>query len=127
VLAGIFLFNTSQLPNRKFVALARQTARARSIPLRDELIVIYGDDGAEIQKGNGGALTITLVIPTRYTNGLQRSDQPYGLRTHRGVMLRSPAININDAGDLANRHDVYRVEPLRRLLQRLRVFRASGV
>ena len=47
---GIFLFNTSQLPNRKFVALSRQTAREKAIPLQDELIGIYGDDGAEIQK-----------------------------------------------------------------------------
>jgi endoglucanase len=66
---GIFLFNSSQLPNRKFVTLARQTAREKSIPLQDELIVIYGDDGAEIQKSNGGVPTITLVVPTRYTHG----------------------------------------------------------
>ena len=74
---GIFLFNTSQLPNRKFVALVRQAAREKSIPLQDELIVIYGDDGAEIQKSNGGAPTITLVVPTRYTHG------------HNGVINRS--------------------------------------
>lgn len=65
---GIFLFNSSQLPNRKFVALARQTAREKSVPLQDELIVGYGDDGAEIQKSNGGAPTITLTVPTRYTH-----------------------------------------------------------
>lgn len=65
---GIFLFNSSQLPNRKFVALVRQTAREKSIPLQDELIVVYGDDAAEIQKSNGGVPTITLVVPTRYTH-----------------------------------------------------------
>jgi endoglucanase len=74
---GIFLFNSSQLPNRKFVALARQTAREKSIPLQDELVVGYGDDAAEIQKSNGGAPTITLVIPTRYTHG------------HNGVINRA--------------------------------------
>jgi putative aminopeptidase FrvX len=74
---GIFLFNSSQLPNRKFVELARQTAKERSIPLQDELIVIYGDDAAEIQKSNGGAPTITLVVPTRYTHG------------HNGVINRA--------------------------------------
>jgi len=74
---GILLFNISQLPNRKFVALARQTAREKSIPLQDELILIYGDDGAEIQKSDGGAPTITLVIPTRYTHG------------HNGVINRT--------------------------------------
>jgi len=45
---------TSQLPNRKFVALSRQTAREKDIPLQDELIVIYGDDAAEIQSNGRG-------------------------------------------------------------------------
>jgi len=31
---GLFLFNTNQLPNRKFVALARQTARENRFPCR---------------------------------------------------------------------------------------------
>jgi putative aminopeptidase FrvX len=66
---GIFLYNTSELPNHKFVTLARQTAHEKSIPLQDELIVIYGDDAAEIQKSNGGVPTITIVVPTRYTHG----------------------------------------------------------
>jgi len=65
---GLFLFNSSQLPNRKFVSLARQTAREKSIPLQDEFVVGYGDDAAEIQKSNGGAPTITLVVPVRYTH-----------------------------------------------------------
>jgi endoglucanase len=65
---GLFLFNSSQLPNRKFVALARQTAKEKSIPLQDEFVVGYGDDAAEIQKSNGGAPTITLVVPVRYTH-----------------------------------------------------------
>jgi putative aminopeptidase FrvX len=66
---GIFLYNTSELPNHKFVTLVRQTAHEKSIPLQDELIVIYGDDAAEIQKSNGGVPTITIVVPTRYTHG----------------------------------------------------------
>jgi putative aminopeptidase FrvX len=66
---GIFLYNTSELPNHKFVSLVRQTAHEKSIPLQDELIVIYGDDAAEIQKSNGGVPTVTIVVPTRYTHG----------------------------------------------------------
>ena len=66
---GIFLYNTSELPNHKFVTLVRQTSHEKSIPLQDELIVIYGDDAAEIQKSNGGVPTITIVVPTRYTHG----------------------------------------------------------
>jgi putative aminopeptidase FrvX len=74
---GIFLYNTSELPNHKFVALVRQTAHEKSIPLQDELIVIYGDDAAEIQKSNGGVPTITIVVPTRYTHG------------HNGIISRA--------------------------------------
>lgn len=74
---GLFLYNSSQLPNRKFVALARRTAAEKSIPLQDELVVGYGDDAAEIQKSNGGAPTITLVVPTRYTHA------------HNGVINRA--------------------------------------
>jgi len=47
---GIFLYNTSELPNHKFVSLVRQTAHEKSIPLQDELIVIYGDDAAETHR-----------------------------------------------------------------------------
>src|SRR5581483_9008097 len=31
---GIFLFDSSALPNRRFVALVKETARARGIPLQ---------------------------------------------------------------------------------------------
>jgi len=65
---GMFLYNTSQQPNRKFVALTRQTAKEKSIPLQEELVIGYGDDAAEIQKSNGGVPTVTLVVPTRYTH-----------------------------------------------------------
>ena len=65
---GLFLYNSSQQPNRKFVALARQTTKEKGIPLQEELVIGYGDDAAEIQKSNGGVPTITLVIPTRYTH-----------------------------------------------------------
>ena len=74
---GIFLYNGSELPNRKFLALARQTAAEKNIPLQDELIQGYGDDGAEIQKNRGGAPTITLLVPTRYTH------------THNGIINRA--------------------------------------
>ncbi|HLV86368.1 MAG TPA: M42 family metallopeptidase [Candidatus Sulfotelmatobacter sp.] len=74
---GIFLFNSSEQPSRKFVALARETAHQKSIPLQEELVLNYGDDAVEIQKANGGVPTITLTVPTRYThahNGIINRD-----------------------------------------------------
>ncbi|HET9741291.1 MAG TPA: M42 family metallopeptidase [Terriglobales bacterium] len=65
---GIFVYNGSELPNRKLYALVQDVARAQNIPLQPELVQGYGDDSAEIQKSNGGVPTILLSVPTRYTH-----------------------------------------------------------
>lgn len=73
---AIFLYDSSELPNVKFVALVKQTAKEKTIPLQTDLIQGYGDDSAEIQKSNGGAPTVNLVVPVRYTH------------SHNGIMNR---------------------------------------
>jgi putative aminopeptidase FrvX len=73
---AIFLYDSSELPNLKFVALVKQTAKEKAIPLQTDLIQGYGDDSAEIQKSNGGAPTVNLVVPVRYTH------------SHNGIMNR---------------------------------------
>lgn len=73
---GVFLYDASELPNRKFVAFVRQTAAAKNIPLQYDLVTGYGDDSAEIQKSNGGVPTVNLVVPVRYTHA------------HNGIMNR---------------------------------------
>jgi endoglucanase len=73
---GIFLFDSSELPNRKFLAFVKETATAKAIPLQYDLVVGYGDDSAEIQKSNGGVPTVNLVVPVRYTHA------------HNGIMNR---------------------------------------
>ncbi|HKV93918.1 MAG TPA: M42 family metallopeptidase [Candidatus Angelobacter sp.] len=73
---AIFLYDSSELPNQKFVSLFRQTAREKSIPLQTDVIQGYGDDSAEIQKSNGGAPTVNLAVPVRYTH------------SHNGIMNR---------------------------------------
>ena len=73
---GMFLFDTSELPNRKLVAFVKQTAAAQNIPLQLDLVAGYGDDSAELQKSNGGVPTVNLVIPLRYTHA------------HNGIMNR---------------------------------------
>jgi len=65
---GIFLYDSSALPNRKFVAMIKRTAAAKNIPLQADLVQGYGDDSAEIQTLNGGAPTVNLVVPARYTH-----------------------------------------------------------
>jgi putative aminopeptidase FrvX len=73
---GIFLFDSSALPNRRLTQLVKQTAADRQIPLQADLVQGYGDDSAEIQRSNGGVPTVNLVVPIRYTHA------------HNGVMNR---------------------------------------
>ena len=73
---GIFLYDSSALPNRKLVAFTRETASAKGIPLQSDLVQGYGDDSAELQKAVGGVPTVNLVVPVRYTHA------------HNGIMNR---------------------------------------
>jgi endoglucanase len=73
---GLFLYNNSELPNRRFVQYVRDAAAARKIPLQLDLVTGYGDDSAEIQKSNGGVPTVCLLTPVRYTHA------------HNGIMNR---------------------------------------
>jgi len=65
---GIFLYDSSALPNRKLVELVKETAHAAGIPLQTDLVQGYGDDSSEIQKTAGGVPTVNLVVPVRFTH-----------------------------------------------------------
>lgn len=65
---GMFLYDSSALPNRRLVQLVKETAAAKGIPLQLDLVQGYGDDSAEMQTVGGGAPTVNLVVPARYTH-----------------------------------------------------------
>jgi len=65
---GLFLYDSSALPNRRFVKLVRETSSALKLPLQVDLVQGYGDDSAELQKALGGVPTVNLVVPVRYTH-----------------------------------------------------------
>ena len=65
---GIFLYDSSTIPNRKMVRLVRDTAAAKGIALQADLVQGYGDDTAAIQATSGGVPTVNLVVPARYTH-----------------------------------------------------------
>jgi putative aminopeptidase FrvX len=73
---GIFLYDSSELPNRKLVDLVKRTAAEKTLPLQTDLVQGYGDDSAAIQRSNGGVPTVNLVVPIRYTH------------SHNGIMNR---------------------------------------
>jgi len=65
---GLFLYDSSTIPNRRFVELVKDAARRNKSPLQLDLVQGYGDDSAEIQRSNGGAPTVNIVVPVRYTH-----------------------------------------------------------
>ena len=65
---GLYLYDSSTLPNRRFVALVKDAARRNGSPLQLDLVQGYGDDSAEIQRSNGGVPTVNIVVPVRYTH-----------------------------------------------------------
>lgn len=74
---ALFLYDFSELPNRKLAALVKQVAKEKNIPLQTDLIQGYGDDSSEIQLSTGGVPTVNLAVPVRYThshNGIMNRD-----------------------------------------------------
>ena len=74
---GLLLYDSSELPNRRFVQLVKDVAAKKGLPLQFDLVQGYGDDSAEIQRSNGGVPTVNLVVPVRYThvhNGIMNRD-----------------------------------------------------
>ncbi len=73
---GIFLHDSSMLPNLKLRDFVADVAKDLGIPLQFEVLSGYGEDGAEMQRVYGGAPSINITVPTRY------------LHNHNGVIHR---------------------------------------
>jgi len=73
---GIFLHDTTMLPNLKLRDLVIDVSEENNIPLQFEVLAGYGEDGAEMQRSHGGVPSINIAVPTRY------------LHSHYGVISR---------------------------------------
>ena len=75
---AIFLHDSSMLPNLKLRDLFVDTARENDIPTQYDVLVGYGEDGAEMQRSRSGAPSINIAVPTRYLHShnsiLSRQD-----------------------------------------------------
>ncbi len=99
---GLFLYDSSTLPNRKLVAFVKKTAADNRIPLQFDLVQGYGDDSAAIQASNGGTPTINLVVPVRYTHA------------HNGIMNRGDFDRMVDlVVEMLNHLDQKQVDAIR--------------
>jgi putative aminopeptidase FrvX len=99
---GIFLYDSSAIPNRKLVTFVRATAKDNNIPLQLDLVQGYGDDSAEIQESGTGAPTLNVVVPVRYTHA------------HNGIVNRQDFDRTVDLMvDLLQHLDAKTVETIR--------------
>lgn len=73
---GIFLHDSSMLPNLKLRDFVIDTAKDLKMPLQFNVLSGYGEDGAQMQRAYGGAPSINITVPTRY------------LHNHNGVLHR---------------------------------------
>ncbi|MDP6454200.1 MAG: M42 family metallopeptidase [SAR202 cluster bacterium] len=73
---GVFLHDTTMLPNLKLRDLVIDVAEENDIPLQFEVLAGYGEDGAEMQRSFGGAPVVNISVPVRY------------LHTHNGIIHR---------------------------------------
>ena len=75
---GIFLLDSSMIPNRKLRDFFFDVAEDEGIPLQADVLTGYGEDGAEIQLYDTGRPSVNMTVPTRYlhahTGIIQRSD-----------------------------------------------------
>lgn len=63
---GLFLHDSSMLPNLKLRDFVIETAKELNIPLQFNVLSGYGQDGAAIQKTGTGVPVVNITVPTRY-------------------------------------------------------------
>jgi len=89
---GIFLHDSSMLPNNRLRDLVMDTAREIGQPLQFNVLSGYGQDGAMIQKTRSGVPSINITVPTRYlhshTGVIHRNDVAGAIRLVTEVVRR---------------------------------------
>ena len=95
---GIFLHDSSMLPNNRLRDLVVDTARSAGIPLQFNVLSGYGQDGAEMQKSRSGVPAINITVPTRYlhshTSVIHRGDVEQAVRLVTEVVRRLDADTV---------------------------------
>jgi endoglucanase len=102
---GMFLYDSSTIANRKMVAFVKRTAKEKGLPLQLDLVQGYGDDSAEMQTMGGGAPTVNLVVPVRYThahNGIvNRRDFDQAVELLVDLLVTMDAKSVEQLRDFA--------------------------
>jgi len=97
---GIFLLDSSMIPNRKLRDFFFDVAREESIPLQADVLTGYGEDGAEIQLYDTGRPSVNITVPTRYlhahTGIIQRSDFDQAVELLIQALVRLNAATVRE-------------------------------
>ena len=99
---GIFLLDSSMIPNRKFRDFMFSIADETGIPLQADVLTGYGEDGAEIQRFDSGRPSVNITVPTRYlhshTGIIQRSDFDQAARLLIEALRRLDRETVRELG-----------------------------
>jgi len=102
---GIFLLDSSMIPNRKLRDFFFDVAGEAGIPLQPNVLTGYGEDGAEIQRWDTGRPSVNMTVPTRYLHGhtgvIQRSDFDQAVSLLLEVLLRLDSEAVADLASFA--------------------------
>ena len=97
---GIFMLDSSMVPNRKLSEFFFTVAEEENIPLQPNVLTGYGEDGAEIQRFDTGRPTVNITVPTRYLHGhtgvIQRSDFDQAVELLLQVLQRLDADTVRE-------------------------------
>ncbi len=89
---GMFLLDSSMIPNTKLRDFFFDVAEEEGIPLQGDVLTGYGEDGAEIQRYDTGRPSVNITVPTRYlhshTGIIQRSDFDHAVDLLIAVLTR---------------------------------------
>lgn len=97
---GIFLLDSSMIPNRKLRDFFFDVAEQAGVPLQPDVLTGYGEDGAEIQRYDTGRPSVNMTVPTRYLHGhtgiIQRTDFDRAVELLIQVLLRLDAESVEE-------------------------------
>lgn len=97
---GLFLHDSSMLPNNRLRDFLIDVADDLGIPLQFNVLSGYGQDGSAVQRTRGGAPVINVTVPTRYLHShnsvIHRED------VRRAIHLVTEAVRRLDAATVAD-------------------------
>ncbi len=102
---GLFLLDSTMIPNRKLRDFFFDVAQQSKIPLQPNVLTGYGEDGAEIQRYESGRPVVNMTVPTRYlhshTGIIQRTDFDRAVDLLVQVLTRLDAGKVTELASFA--------------------------